>query len=316
MSGCDRGCRSGCCDHSAQPLSAGSEMAVPVAPGMSGPSREKRTSRYRRRQGIRRPGTRRLEEILLTVHRYRLVDREIVQQKHFTPKGRSAAQRALTNLWWSRHLDKLPDRAINAPDVYLLSKRASRGLRVLEELVGIDEARSRLQHPATVGHTLAVNHVRAQLEVAARANGLAVEAWQDELDLSNLASDHIVPDAFFQLGRVVEGRRLVSGFFLESELAPVSRQHWRSRLNAYADFYYSGRYEVAFSLPSLRLLIVVRDEGRQRRMILEEAAAARLTIVRLTTAQELRSAPDALRDAIWRTASEPEPRSLYPRGDG
>lgn len=312
MSGHDDGCCRGCGNHSPQPHLSGSNSCSAGPGSAGGPSRETRTSRYRRRDGVKRPGTRKLEEILLTVHRYRLVDREIVQLLHFTPKGRSAAQRALTNLWWSRHLDKLPGRALNDRDVYLLSGKASRGMKLLAGLVGPDEARSRLSRPPSIDHTLAVNNVRARVEVSARLHGFEVEDWQDELDLARLEPHHVVPDGFFVLSREVEGRRLRSGFFFEVELAPVSRSHWRQRLEAYAKFYYSHRYEEVFGLPSLRLLVVVPGVGRQQRSILEEAQAEGFTPARVTTAEELRrDGVDLLESPIWCSPNAEDAASLF-----
>lgn len=312
MSGWEDGHSSGCCNRSAQPLVADSKAGVCAPSEANGPSKGTRTSRYRRRAGVKRPGTTRVDEILLTVHRYRMVDREIVQRLHFTPRGRSAAQRALTNLWWSGYLDKLPDRPINAPDVYVLSRKAARGLRVVEDIVGTEAAHSRLRRAATVEHSLAVNRISAQFEVAARQNDFIVETSQDELDLAHLAGEHIVPDAFFVLSRVVDGRRLLSGFFLEVELTPVSRQHWRARLEAYADFYYSGRYESVVGLPSLRLLFVA-PERSQLRMVAAEAAAARLTVLRMATAEAVRHATDVLYDELWRSSGDDDCTSLFRR---
>jgi len=263
----------------------------------------RRTSRYRRRDGVRRPGTRKLKEILLTVHRYRVVDREIIQMLHFTPAGKSAAQRALTNLWWSKHLDKLPGRPINARDVYVLSSRAFRGLRVLEQLVGEEEARSRLQRLPAVEHALAVNLFRARVEVSARTHALSVVRWEDELDVAHLAKDHVVPDAFFVLGRTVDGKVRHAGFMLEMEIAPVGRGHWRKRLEAYADFYYSGMYEQAFGTRSFRLLVVVKEE-RQLKRILPDARRLELKVLRATSSAKIAASGSSMTEPIWQSIDD------------
>ena len=300
MSGCQCGYGSGCGNHGSQPLGVDSKWTCAGTSSADGASRRnRRTSRYRRRDGVRRPGTRKLEEILLTVHRYRMVDREIIQLLHFTPAGKSAAQRALTNLWWSKHLDKLPGRPLNAKDVYMVSGRARRGMRVLEGLVGRDEARSRLQRFPAVEHALAVNHFRARVELSAKKHSMTVVRWDDELDLAQLAKEHIVPDAFFVLGRMVDGRERQAGFMLEMEIAPVSRTHWRRRLESYAQFYYSGTYRDQFGLSSLRLLVQVSTGGGHLRSITEEAERVGFTPIRVASSKAIAACPDLLASDVW-----------------
>jgi hypothetical protein len=254
-----------------------------------------------------------LEAILETVWRYRVVDRETVQLLHFTPGGRTAAQRVLTNLWRSRHLDKLGGRSVNERDVYFVSGRASHGLRVLSALLGEKVVRGRLKLPPRVEHALSVSRFRARLEVSARRHGLSVADWRDELDLANFAGEHLVPDAFFTVVRHDGGNRRVAGFFLEVELAAVSRRHWRSRLARYADFYYSGKYEKALGLPSLRVLAVVPHEGSQANAILDEATAAEFTPLRITTWDHVYEADrrGVLVEPIWRRPAESAPGALY-----
>ena len=106
-------------NHSSQPQPTDSIPSDVSRQTAGCPSIEKRVSRYVRPSGVKGPGTRRLEAILQTVLAYRVVDREIVQRLHFTPAGRSAAQRVLTNLWRSRYLDKLDGRSVNERDVFV-----------------------------------------------------------------------------------------------------------------------------------------------------------------------------------------------------
>ncbi|MGE3780258.1 MAG: replication-relaxation family protein [Pirellulaceae bacterium] len=249
----------------------------------------------------------------MTVLRYRVVDRETLQQRHFTSGGRTSTQRALTELWRSRHLDKLAKRAVNERDVYFLSRRAPRGLEVLGTLLGEDVPPSRLKRPPAIDHALAVNNFRARVEVAAPEHGLQLVDWRDELDLAVLASRGIVPDAFFQIRRSAAGTERRAGFFVEAELAPVSRRHWARRLSHYATFYYSQQYEAAFSLRSLRVLVITSGAGRQPLSIMEEAEQMQFTPVRVTTweAVQRTGSQGVLHAPIWRKPRETEPGPLY-----
>ena len=281
----------------------------------AGPSKKKGT-RYTRPRQAPQPRTSRLEEILETVLRYRVLDRETLQLRHFTPGGRTSTQRALTQLWRSRYLDKLANRALNQRDVYFLSRRAPRGLEALEGLLGGELAPSRLKRPPAINHALAINNFRARIEVSAPEHGLQVDDWRDELDLASLASNGIVPDAFFQIRRRDSGAERRAGFFVEAELAPVSRRHWARRLSHYATFYYSRQYEAAFSLRSLRVLVITSGGGRQPLSIMEEAEQLQFTPVRVTTWEAVRntSAQALLFAPIWRKPFEAEPGPLYADG--
>lgn len=274
---------------------------------------EKRAARYERPRRARIPGTRRLEDILLTAQRYRVVDREIIQLLHFTDGGHTLAQSVLTQCWWAGFLDKLRNRPRNARDVYFVSGRAGRGLQLLDDLLGEEAVRRRLKRPPAIDHALAVNRLRARIEVSCRKHGLSVENWMDELDLAGFAREGIVPDASFQILRREEGHDRRAGFFLEAELAPVSRQHWHDRFAKYASFYRSGGYEAAFGLRSLRVLVVTRGHGRQQLSILEEAERLNFTPLRLTTYEEVRETqPGSLLTApLWRKPFDNERGSLY-----
>jgi len=214
----------------------------------------------------------------------------------------------MTAAWRSGFLDKLRDRPVNRPDVYFLSAGAPKGLALLEDILGDGATRNRLRRPPALEHALAVNEFRARLEYAAERSHLRVDAWKDELDLAELASEGIVPDASFQVVRP-QGAR--AGFLVESELSPVSRRHWRSRLKKYAEFYYGRRkYEAVFGLRSLRLLVVTDGP---RLSILEEAERLEFTPLRLTTWGQVREvAPGELLSApIWRKPLEADLVALY-----
>ena len=273
----------------------------------------RRTSRYRRPDVAPTCRMRRLDANLLTTLEYRLVDREILQLRNYTPGGRGPAQRDLAKMWQAGYLDKLRRRPVIARDVYVISGRAPKGLRRLYELLGEEAVKRRLKRPRTVDHSLAVNHFRVAVEVAARDHGFRVERWQDELDLAHLVREGVVPDAFFRVVRDEGGREHRAGFFVESELALLSRAHWAKRLAKYDAYYYSGKYEASFGLRSLRLLVIT-SSARQLSAVVEEAERVGFAPLHAATWDQMRSVPpaDVLSGAIWARPSETDLASLYP----
>lgn len=304
----------GCGNLVSQPCPADSKCRSGPRQVPDGPSKKNsKRSRYERPRRAPAPRTKRLEDILLTAHRYRVVDREIVQLLHFTEGGHTSAQHVLTQCWWSGFLDKLRNRPRNARDVYFVSGRARHGPQLLDGLLGEEAVRRRLQRPPEIEHALAVNRFRARVELSCREHCLSVENWMDELDLAALAREGVVPDASFQLLRREDGHDRRAGFLLEAELAPVSRQHWHSRFAKYAHFYCSGQYEAVFGLRSFRVLVVTAARGRQPLSIVEEAERLNFTPLRLTTWEEVRAVrpQDVLTAPIWRKPFDNEQGSLY-----
>lgn len=301
----------GCSKHSAQPPLPDSDSPFqPRQFAAEAPPSRGRHGRYDRPRPRRLPRSRYLQSIILTTHSYRIVTVDTICARFFPGRARSFPQRLMTAAWRSGFLDKLRDRPINRPDVYFLSAAAPRGLALLDDVLGDERTRSRLRRPPAIDHALAVNDFRARLEYSAEPSGLRIDAWNDELDLAELASEGLVPDASFQIVRPEGGR---AGFLLEAELAPVSRRHWRSRLNRYAQFYYATqKYETFFGVRSLRLLVITDGP---RLSILEEAERLEFTPLRLTTWAQVREvAPGELPFApIWRKPFELSPNPLYAR---
>ncbi len=304
-----RGCRS----LTPQPHLSDSKSGLNDTVSADIPSKKERVSRYERPRGATPRNASRLDSLLLTTWQYRVVTREIVQTRLFSEGASTSAKRILTQSWRSGSLDKLRDRPINAKDVYFLSGRARHGLRRLYELLGEDVVRRRLKRPPRLDHALAVNNFRARTEVSSRDQGLLVEGWRDELDLADLAIEGVVPDASFTIQRLEDGQRRRAGFFLEAELAPVSRRHWQRRLSNYASFYYSHKYEAVFGLRSLRVLVVTAGGGRQPLSILEEGERLNFTPLRVTTWEQVQStsAGALLGAPIWRKPFASNLCSLY-----
>jgi hypothetical protein len=242
-------------------------------------------------------------QLLLMTLQYRVINREIAQLRLYSPGARSQVQRDLTHLWRSGMLSKIPGRAPTECDVYELSRSSPRGLRQTKAMIGRDIVQRVLKRPPAVDHALAVNDLRARMEVSLSRHDFEVQRWLDEFDLNYLAAQGLTPDAFFEVARGDGGSRRRSAFFVEAELAVLSRPHWKRRLAAYHSFYYSGKYTETFDgLRSLRLLVVTNEGGRQAEVILSEAEAVSFTPLRLTTWQAFRLVPagEVLTAPIWR----------------
>jgi len=304
----------GCCKHSAQPPSPDSTSPLRRhQTAAEAPPSRGRHARYDRPRPRHLPRSKYLQPIVMTTHSYRVVTVDTICARFFPGRARSFPQRLMTAAWRAGFLDKLRDRPVNRPDVYFLSASAPRGLALLQDVLGDDAAHGRFKRPPAIDHALALNDFRARLEHSAELSGLSVDAWKDELDLAELASEGLVPDASFQLTRP-EGAR--AGFLVEAELTHVSRRHWRVRLGRYAQFYYARqKYEAFFGLRSLRLLVIT--DGL-RLSILEEAERLEFTPLRLTTWAQVREASpgELLFAPIWRKPSAPGLIPLYVRTGG
>jgi hypothetical protein len=252
--------------------------------------------------------------LLLTALEYRVITREIAQLRLYSAGARSQVQRDLTHLWRSGILSKVPNRAPNACDIYELSRSSARGLRLAEAWLGPDAIRRRAKRPPAVDHALAVNDFRARVELSVHCSGFELETWQDEFDLNHLARYGITPDGFFEVTRLDGDNRRRSAFFVEVEVAPVSRSHWRRRLAAYHTFYYSGAYAEEFDgRRSLRLLVISGQEPGQLTKIVDEARASDFSPMRITSWPALRgtSPADVLKAPIWRFRRDDQAASLF-----
>jgi hypothetical protein len=281
---------------------------------MDGPSVRKKLSRYIRPSPLVKVRlTQRRQALLRTTLEYRIINREIAQLRHYTPGGRSVAQRDLTLAWQGGYLGKVAGRVPNACDIYVVSPSSPRGLAILQDLLGAEEVKRRLRRPAALDHALAVNGLRARVEISARDLGFDLPRWLDELDMEDLAKGGIVPDAFFEILRQDGDHARRSGFCVEVEVDSVSRSHWQRRLDAYANFYVSGQYERQFRLRSFRLLVVTQRSDRQIQRLLADAADLNFGGVRVASWEVVRETPPAelLLAPIWQKPLVEEPVSLF-----
>ena len=115
----------------------------------------------------------------------RLATRVQLQQMFFSAGARSRCQRRLTLLYRNRYLDKLPGRLVNEPDVYHVSGRCVRGLRLLRTLSPGDAVGPRLIRPGLVPHTLDVASCRVAIVRACQPSGHQLCLWAGEQHLAS-----------------------------------------------------------------------------------------------------------------------------------
>lgn len=233
--------------------------------------------------------------------------REQLQRLFFTAAGRSLAQRRLTLLYRNRYLDKLARRPVNAPDIYYVSRRASRGLRLLRQWDMAEIAQPRSIPSAKVDHTVALVDCRIAFVQAARMMGYTLPVWFREDQLVGRMEAHgIIPDAYFQLVRTgTEGERK-SSFFLEVERSAKSDKALEQKFRRYGDLYYGGAYEAQFGARALRVLALFGSDygiNPQRQIARCLAIARRLdvTMLRFATLEAFLSVPPErlLTQRIW-----------------
>ena len=231
-----------------------------------------------RAPGSRRPMrlTDRDVAILNLVLRARALRDDQIQLALFSPGNASGCQRRLTRLVGHRYLDRLPRRSVIEPAVYLLTRRSTRGNRLLRQVWGEAEVQRQMGRLGPIPHLLAVNDVRVRVERACVELGWQLIRWDTPEQLAEVDLQGLLPDAYFQIRRLVEGRPLTSAFFLEVERATKSHRVLRSKLERAFTLQSSGRYEHLFGTKALRLLVVFDTlEADARRRTRAGLAAAR-----------------------------------------
>jgi Replication-relaxation len=263
--------------------------------------------------------TERDRQLIELVFQCRALCDDHVQVALFSPGAASRCQRRLTLLYQHRYLDRLPRRAVNDRAVYLLTRRSLAGNRLMREQHGEEEFRRRLVRLGALQHLLAVNEFRVRVSRACRDLGWALGLWQSPEDLAlSLAGARLVPDAYFQIRRRVDGQIKTAAFFLELERASKSREVLRTKLRRYGQLYYGGDYQARFGTRALRLLVVFdRDEGPRAAdrlsLAADEARALGVTIARFTDLGQLRglSPQEVLLRPLWQTPASNAPAALF-----
>ena len=238
---------------------------------------QKRLPRYER---VDNPPRMRLTErdiqVVLAVHRYRVLRREQIQQLFF-PSQNTANER-LKRLYQHGFLER---RQVpveygegTAQALYLLEEK---GADLVAEQLGIDreEITWRAAHnqvgTAFLDHTLLVNQVRLTFELAAQEAGYGIPSWIGEEELKanpeyvNIPMSTgkwsrvaVIPDGYFVLD--LGDKR--AHFFLEVDRATEANKRWGQKVQAYLEYTRSGKYTERYGTRSLRVLTVTTGDKR------------------------------------------------------
>jgi len=229
-------------------------------------------------------------------------------------------QRRLSLLFGNRYLDKLPRRGATLPDVYCLSRRCTNGVRLLRAS-GLEVVKLRPPSLVRMPHVLDVVSCRVQITRACAEQGMQLISWLDERDLvQRVASDGLLPDAFFRLCRTTaSGEEKRSSFFLEVERSDKAEKTLSRKFRRYGDFYYDGAFERRFGARSLRVLVLIgSDYGMvPENRVAKLAALAereRVTFLRFAPLASFLAAPakEVLQAPIWRRPGGTALVSLFP----
>ena len=230
------------------------------------------------------------------------------------------AKRRLAKLVRKRYLATLP-RFPNEPAIYVLNQHSPAGIALMQDLYGAQMVRKQLRRRIeSLPHTLAMNDVRARIMRGCADAGFTLKQWQTATDIYPLLKDeHLIPDAFFHIERMVNNEPKTATFFLEVENMSRDVRILRAKLEKYGNLFYTGKFTRLFGTRALRLLVVfVQEAGEpvQRRIInsVKEAQRLGVTIAHFTSLPAIKAvSPVACVTApLWHTTRAEEPLSLFP----
>ncbi len=228
-------------------------------------------------------------------------------------------QHRLTLLTSNQYLATLP-RHVAEPAIYALNRHSRFGNRLMKERWGERAFRRQMgRRVEALEHLLAINDARVRIQRACADLGWTLTRWQSSADLSPvLKSQHLLPDGYCQISRLVGERTLTASFFLEVERISRDARVMCSKLTKYGELYYSGTYTELFGNKALRLLVLFAEGSehaiRQRitRSVLE-AARLEVTIAHFASLSQVKALPPTaiLTAPVWQAPRADEPLSLF-----
>lgn len=256
--------------------------------------------------------------IIRWIYEVRATTREQIQQVFFGPGGRSRCQHRLMLLVENRYVDRLPRRSASDPDVFYLSRRAYKGLRVLRASAQNEVVPVRLS-PLRVPHIVALAGCRAIMTAASRDASMNLDFWVDERYIAPLTEAYgLIPDGYFQIRRETPEGTKRAAFFIEVERSGKSKQALASKFSKYAQFYYQGHYERLFGTKALRTLFLVDSEyefsvERQVEHYVRICEQVGATFFRFATLNSVmtHAAAELFSAHIWRQPRDNNRRSLF-----
>ncbi len=245
--------------------------------------------------------------IVQWVYSAHLATREQIQRLLFTSGGRSRCQDRLTQLFRHRYLDRLSNRLVNQPDVYMVSKKAVKGLRLLRSWSTHPPIKPFRVAPSRVSHLLEIADIRITFSKVPSAQGVHLLFWMNEEAVKAYTEPFgIVPDAYFQISRVTSEGEKRSAFFVEVERSAKPGPALEQKFSRYREFYYQGHYEATFGTKALRVLYLIGsdyDINPQRKIATLRSICKKLgvTFIRFANLQDfsVQEPAELLSSRIW-----------------
>jgi hypothetical protein len=158
----------------------------------------------------------------------------------------SRLQRRLTLLRQWGILTVHPDRNVNEPANYLITKECRLGIQLLNYVWGSAKTRRCLTHIGSLEHVLGINDIRVRMLRACIESGYNLSLWQPSKELSGYGLRRPIPDAYFEIERQVGERSTTSAYFLEFEHSTKGMAIIKRKLENYSRLVYGGRYKALF----------------------------------------------------------------------
>src|SRR5205823_8699894 len=136
----------------------------------------------------------------------RLLTAKQIQIALFPLKHDSRCQLRLTLLRRNQFVDIMPNRLVNQPAIYCISRKCRSSFNLLREYWGDETIRSYMIAPGSIIHLLAINEIRVRVIRACNELGFSLVEWSRSEDLAPLLQNQgIIPDAYFKIQRMVDG---------------------------------------------------------------------------------------------------------------
>lgn len=281
--------------------------------------------------------TQRDREVIQAVYEYRAMTTDQLGKLFFPSEQTEVTSRCLHRLkllFHHRFLFRAEQPQLisegRKPFVYYLDQRGAKLLADLHhcDVKGLDwSPRSYPVGHLFLDHLLATNDVRLAIAISAQKHSYTVETWFDEKTLkSNQMKDtvtitsprgasqsaSVVPDGYFLL--LAEGHYYHQ--FLETDRQTVTgnsrkwgKRTWARKVQAYVEYYRSGKYHARYHTKSMRVLTVTTGKRRLENLKLVTEESGGKARFWFTTFEQVQSS-DVLVDPIWQVAGKEGLRTL------
>lgn len=284
--------------------------------------------------------TARDQEILRAVYEYRALTTKQISDLLFVPpdatETRPPSSRCTYRLKLLYHHGFLIRREQpqtladgRKPFLYQLDTRGAEFLGEREDggIQALDWQPDEVLSPLFLEHLIASNDVRVAITRCAARHGFSIEKWLDERTLKQVQTKDtvvltnaqgkrqtasVVPDGYFHL---ITGEHHYHNF-VEIDRSSVTgssknwtRRTWARKIQAFIEYYRSGKYHARYHTKSMRILTVTTGQKRLENLLAITQEVGGKARFWFTTFERILHA-DILVDPIWNVAEGENLRSL------